>query len=345
MLPALLSAFISLAAQIAACDSATIIFAGDAMQHQSQIDAAKRTPATFDYNECFANVKPLISAADYAVINLETPLGGSPYSGYPMFCAPDQYLDALVDAGFDLFLTANNHALDRSDKGVRRTIAQLERRNLSHIGTYANPAQRDSLLPVIVDINGFRVGFVNYTYCTNGLSPHDGSVVDQIDFNLMQTDIANARKQGAELIAACLHWGEEYHLKESASQRRLAQRLADIGVEMVIGSHPHVVQPMTYIQGLNQHRKTFVVYSLGNFISGMKTADTSGGSVVKLTLRRDSHGRAYVDENAERKLVFTITPSHSGENFRLIDADSVITSNPKADEQRLLFKSHLENIN
>ena len=155
-----ISLAISLTALITGGDEAELVFAGDAMQHTAQNTAAKQSDGTYSFDECFASIAPYVQAADYAVVNLETPLGGAPYSGYPMFCAPDSYSMALKNAGFDLMLTANNHALDKRDKGAKRTLDVLDEQGLAHVGTYRNKADREKSLPLIKDINGFKVGVV-----------------------------------------------------------------------------------------------------------------------------------------------------------------------------------------
>lgn len=189
-----------------------IVFAGDAMMHTGQIEAARRQGGVYDYSYCFQEVAPYISGADYAVVNLETPVAGAPYSGYPQFNAPVSYVEALADAGFDLFLTANNHTLDRRDRGLKRTVAVLDSLGLDHIGTYTNAAERSRRLPFVADIGGFKVGFVNYTYGTNGFSVSSDAVVDYIKADDIRRDIASARNAGAEIIVAAMHWGEEYTL-------------------------------------------------------------------------------------------------------------------------------------
>ncbi len=298
---------------IAAQQQATLLFAGDAMMHQGQIDAAKRQGGVYDYSDCFAAVAPFVSQADYAVVNLETPLGGAPYSGYPCFCAPDSYATALKDAGFDLFLTANNHTLDRHDRGLKRTIQELDRQGIAHIGTYRDQAQRDSLLPKIVNVNGFKIGMLNYTYGTNGIEIQGDCVVDYINREKMARDIAQAREKGAELVCVNVHWGDEYKLLPNSSQRALAKFLLSQGVEMIIGGHPHVIQPMEMITDENTGKRSFLVYSLGNFISNMKTRDTRGGAMVEVKLRRDSVGVAYVAD-AGYRLVFTVPGRPAGTN-------------------------------
>lgn len=299
-------------------DGASIVFAGDAMQHQAQIDAAKKGAGVYDYSGCFDAIAPYVDAADYAVVNLETPLGGAPYTGYPCFSAPDSYLDALTDAGFDLMLTANNHTLDKRDKGLVRTLDRLDAAGVDHIGTYRNSEERDSVLPLLRDINGFNVAFLNYTYGTNGISLRTAAVVDYIDRELIKSDIAKARSHGAEIVAVCIHWGIEYELLPSRQQKQLADFLVDSGADLVIGGHPHVVQPMEMRRNADG-KKVLVVYSLGNFISNMKTRDTRGGAMLKVGLTRDADGIAAVD-TATYRLVFAVPPV-KGSNFRLVPAE------------------------
>lgn len=296
---------------------AELIFAGDAMQHQAQLDAARRSGGEWDYSECFQSVAPWFKTADLAVVNLETPIGPAPHSGYPCFNAPESFLQALRDAGFDLFLTANNHTLDRRDRGLRHTLDALDAHSLPHLGTYHDAAARDSLLPHIRNVQGFRIGFLNYTYGTNGIEARDGACVDYIDTLQMRSDIFATRAGGAELVCVCVHWGDEYHMLPNASQRSLASWLQREGVEMIIGSHPHVVQPMELRENADGTR-CLVVYSLGNFISNMRTRDTRGGAVVSVRLERDIHGRARVGE-AGWLLHFT-EPADGRHNYRVVDA-------------------------
>lgn len=293
---------------------ATIVFAGDAMQHQSQLDNARRGANVYDYSDTFAEVAPWISAADYAVVNLETTLGDHGYSGYPMFCSPDAWAVALRDAGFDLFLTANNHTLDRRDAGLRRTVHVLDSLGVDHIGTYADSESRRKSLPLVRDINGFRVGFLNYTYGTNGIGISGDVVVDYIDRDAVKADIASARAAGAELIVVLPHWGVEYELTERQSQRDLARFMLENGADAVIGGHPHVIQPMHVTD------KGVIVYSMGNFVSGMRTTDTRGGAMVRMKVCRDDTGRAVID-HVEYRLVFTV-PGQAGRRAdRLIFVD------------------------
>lgn len=301
-----------------------IVFAGDAMQHSAQIDAARNADGSFSYDECFAEIKPYISNADYAVVNLETPLGGRPYTGYPCFSAPDSYLTALTNAGFDLMLAANNHTLDRRDKGLLRTIQQMEMQKTDYIGIYRDNIHREQHLPFIKNINGFKIAFLNYTYGTNGITIQKDVIVDYINKNVIKNDIDRARQSGAELIAVCIHWGDEYRLLPNSSQKEMANYLCQLGVDMIIGGHPHVIQPMELRYNPHTEKNTLLVYSLGNFISNMKTRDTRGGAILKVNISRSITGKASID-SASYRLVFTIPPGNGNRNFRLVPAEKHVS--------------------
>lgn len=314
-----LISFLTGADSIGSAPKAELLFVGDAMQHQAQLDKAHEIAngKGYDYSDCFTLIAPEIHSADYAVCNLEVPLGGGPdYSGYPCFSAPDSYAEALRDAGFDMMLTANNHCLDRRDKAARRTLTALDRLEIDHIGTYSNIEQRDSLVPFIKDINGFKIGFLNYTYGTNGIPPVDGIEVSLIDHDKMAKEIALTKEAGAELIVVAMHWGIEYVLLENGVQRNLTDFLINQGVDLIIGGHPHVIQPMKVVRNEKENKNVLVVYSLGNFISNMKTADTRGGALVKAVVTRNSEGKAFFS-HAAYDTFFAAKP-YGKRNFRVI---------------------------
>ncbi len=299
---------------------AELLFVGDAMQHQAQLDRAREIAGGkgYDYSGCFTYIAPAVTEADYAVCNLEVPLGGGPdYTGYPCFSAPDSYASALKDAGFDMFLTANNHCLDRRDKAARRTLSALDSLGVDHIGTYHDRAQRDSLVPFIRNIKGFRVGFLNYTYGTNGIEPREGAEISLIDRDRMAQEIKKTRDAGAEIVVVAIHWGVEYVLLPNANQKSLAKFLVDQGVDMIIGGHPHVIQPMEIVRNEKEQKDVLLVYSLGNFISNMKTGDTRGGALVRATIERGSDGKARFKE-ADYDTFFSAKPAGGNTNFTVI---------------------------
>lgn len=325
MSEALLAIIVKLTMALSVGQEATLLFAGDAMMHQAQLDAAHSLAGGhgYNYSDCFSQVRDMVSQADYAVVNLETPLGSGGFSGYPCFNAPVQYATALSDAGFDLFLTANNHTLDRRDRGLRYTIAALDSLHIPHIGTYAGEDARASAIPYVVDVKGFKIGFLNYTYGTNGITLQTDAVVDYIDRDHIKADIAATRQAGAEVVAVAMHWGEEYRLMPVASEKSLADFLISEGVDMVIGGHPHVVQPYEMRTNPLTSRPALVVYSLGNFISNMKTRDTRGGALARVCLTRDSIGQPVISD-ASYELVFTVPPhGNPSRNFVVYPIDSV----------------------
>lgn len=302
-------------------DHAELVFAGDAMQHSRQIEAARRPDGSLDYSTYFTALEPYIRSADYAVANLEAPLGGPPYTGYPLFCAHDNYVDALTASGFDMLLSANNHILDRGDRGLVRTIDTFESKGVTWTGIYRDKSRREEQSPVIRNINGFSIAFLNYTYGTNGITKSTPVEIDYIDRRLIATDVKKARDKGAELIAVCIHWGEEYRLLPNSAQRSLAQYLDSLGVEMIIGGHPHVIQPMELKKSETTNRPVLTVYSLGNLISAMRTTDTRGGAMVRVSIGRDIDERAIITE-ATYRLIFTEAPISKGDNYRLMPAES-----------------------
>lgn len=301
-------------------DTISLFFVGDAMQHGPQLRAALAAGGGkhHDYTGYFTLLEPDIKAADYAVANLEVPLGGGPeYRGYPRFSAPDVYARALVDAGFDMLLTANNHCLDSGDKAARRTLSTLDSLHVDHIGTYTNAADRQAKVPFIKDIKGAKIAFLNYTYGTNGIKPTAGMEVAYINQKRMAEEIALAKKAGAEFIIVTLHWGVEYQLVENESQRSLANFLIDSGADMIIGAHPHVVQPMKVVHSDKLNKDVLVVYSLGNFISNMNDTPTRGGALVRTRLvNHPDSGVRFLDANHD--LFFTAKPEGANKNFKVV---------------------------
>lgn len=315
-----LLSFITGAVAPGAPQGADLLFVGDAMQHQAQLDAALVAGGgeRYDYSDCFSLIAPEVIKADYAVCNLEVPLGGGPdYSGYPCFSAPDSYAVALRDAGFDMFLTANNHCLDRRDRAARRTLTALDSIGVDHIGTFHDAADRERKVPFVRNINGIRVGFLNYTYGTNGIEPRDGVEVALIDRSKMAEEIRRTREAGAEIVVVTVHWGVEYVLLQNRNQEELGDFLVDQGVDLIIGSHPHVIQPMKVVRNDKENKDVLVVYSLGNFISNMKTADTRGGALVRARIERDSDGVARF-KSADYDTFLSAKPTGAGTNFMVI---------------------------
>lgn len=310
----LLISFVQL---LSANNEIEILFAGDAMQHGPQISSAHQSDGRYDYSKCFSLVNKDISTADYAVVNLECPLAGKPYGGYPNFSAPDEYAKELKRVGFDLFMTSNNHAMDKGDAGLLSTINRLNSLNIPHVGTYCNAAARDSLSPYIADVKDVKIAFLSYTYGTNSGSEKGIVIVDRIKRTLMQEDIEKARGKGANMVCVYLHWGIEYELLPSDFQRSIADFLVEQGVDFIIGSHPHVIQPYE-LRDNPYHKKSLIVYSLGNFISNQTTTNSRGGAMVKAYIQKTDSSCSVT--NATYKLVFVQKPTKKHNYYQLIPA-------------------------
>ena len=331
-------------------DTLSLLFAGDLMQHQAQIDAA-RTANGYDYSSYFKFIKDEIESVDLAIGNLEVTLGGKPYRGYPAFSAPDEYLTAIRDAGFDVLITANNHCLDSGRKGLERTINLLDSMNIPHAGTYINAIEREKQYPLMLEKKGFRIALLNYTYGTNGIKVTSPNIVNYIDTAVIAKDIQISKEKHPNAIIACMHWGIEYESLPNKEQVFLTDWLLKKGVTHVIGSHPHVVQPMEVRQDSLTGNKHLVVYSLGNFISNMSVRRTDGGLMVKMELVKDSTTRL---NHCEYSLVWVARPIQSGwKNHTLIpvnipeDSLPVNTRNPLrifTNDARTLFNKHNQGI-
>ena len=323
----------------------SILIAGDFMQHGPQITAALQPDSSYNYDECFARVKPVIEDADVAIGNLEVTLGGKPYAGYPQFRAPDEYLQAIVDAGIDIILTANNHCLDSGKHGLERTIMMMDSVGVPHIGTYVDEFERDENYPYILEQNGIRVAILNFTYGTNGLAVEEPNIVNMMDTAIIAVDLITAKEVNPDVIIAIPHWGIEYQSLPSKEQRRMADWLIENGVNHVIGGHPHVAQPMELLND----GKNFVAYSLGNVISNQSKPNTYGGYMVRLDfVKNDSltmlSDCAYIPYWVSR-------PHDNGfkHNYRMLpldEPDSLLTKKERqqrdtiSESMRTLFKEH-----
>lgn len=287
-------------------DSISIFFAGDLMQHDAQIKAAKRMDGSYDYSNSFAHVRSYIRSADIAVGNLEVTLGGTPYRGYPAFSAPDEYLYAIRDAGFDVLMTANNHCMDRGVTGLRRTIKMIDSLRIKRAGTYIDKEDRIHNYPLLIEKKGFRIAFLNATYGTNGIPVKEPGTVNFIDRDQLKADILKARLMKPDIIIAFMHWGQEYKTMPSPEEVDLAKWLIALGVNHVIGSHPHVIQPVVLMGDSVTPQKNLVAFSLGNYISNMSARHTDGGLSLKLLFKKVNGITRLV--SYEKSLVWTSRP-------------------------------------
>lgn len=309
----------------------TLLFGGDLMQHITQINAARVDGDKYDYTDCFALVRPLIEEADIAIGNFEVTLGGKPYRGYPCFSAPDEYVLAIRDAGFDVLLTANNHCLDSGRKGLERTIRMLDSLHIPHCGTYTTPEARQKDYPLLIEKKGFRLALLNYTYGTNGLTVKQPNVVNYIDTTTIAKDILSAKAMQPDAIICCIHWGNEYQTHQNREQEHLADWLLAHGVTHIIGSHPHVVQPIE-VRGTEETGRHLVVYSLGNYLSNMMNKNCDGGLMVTLELEKDSTTRM---KDASYQLVWVSRPIVSHKKVHRLIPTSYPDSLLNTAEQRL----------
>ena len=247
---------------------------GDIMFHPSQIDGAyDSSTGTYDFYNSFKAVKSIFQEADLAIANFEGTTAGNDvyaYQGYPLFNAPDEVLDAIKDAGFDVLSTANNHSLDTRKAGVIRTIEQIKKRGMDSIGTYVKKPENRVL---IKEVKGIKLAILSYTEMVNGLdsllSPEDlDSMINIINETKLKEDIAYAKKQNADVIIAYLHWGNEYAREQTQAQEDLADMLFKEGADIILGSHPHVIQPTKTLK--YEGKTKFVAFSMGNFLSNQR---------------------------------------------------------------------------
>lgn len=260
----------------------SLIFVGDVMQHDGQIEAAyNRKTKDYEYDDGFKFVKPIINEYDIRVANLEVTQAGKPFKGYPQFSAPDELSEVLVNSGFNVILTSNNHSCDRGSKGVLRTLDVLDELGVAHTGTFRNQKERDENYPLIVEKNGLKVAMLNYTYGTNGLSVPKPLIINYIDSVVIKKDIAKAKSMNVDYIVCNMHWGKEYIPLPDRYQKKYEAMCYRAGADMVIGGHPHVVQPIE-----KKADNKLTIWSLGNFVSNMQTRTTRGGVMLGAQLEK-----------------------------------------------------------
>ncbi|MCR5827545.1 MAG: CapA family protein, partial [Bacteroidales bacterium] len=265
-------------AMINAPDTVSVIVIGDVMMHAKQLERDHRT--------FLREVAPALREADFAVANLEFPLGGEPYTGYPVFSTPDYYAwYAGDDCGIDVFLTANNHVFDRGAQGLKRTLDVYEQIHDS-LGVMQTGAARDrreleETYPLMLSRRGVKIALVNFTYGSNSGADAEWPRVNYMRKEEVGAAIRSAREQGADFVVALPHWGVEYQLRHDATQDSWARWMVGQGVDVIVGSHPHVVQDTTHVQGVP------VIYSLGNAISNMSIVNSRLGLAAVLRFVHD----------------------------------------------------------
>ena len=303
--------------------TATILSTGDLLMHGQLITDARQDDGSYDFNYIFPYITEYVTAADYAVANLETTLAGTakPYQGNPMFNCPDAIADAAKAAGFDMLLTASNHSYDSQQAGFERTIRTVREKGLANLGTMLSADEPKYL---VQNINGINIGMIAYTY-EDSIGPSNPPA---LNYNSMQSggyDLINCfrhadpsslydhletqmqlmKAEGAEAIVVYLHWGQEYLLEANASQKEIAQRLCDLGVDVIIGGHPHVVEPVELLESsLDPNHRTVCLYSMGNAVSNQRlgeisripTAHTEDGVLFSITFSKYSDGTVYLED-------------------------------------------------
>ena len=279
-------------------DTVTISFIGDVMMHQGQIDNALQGDGTYSFSTYFKEVDGLLSGSDLTVANMEFTLAGPPYTGYPSFSAPEEYADHAWRSGIDVFLTANNHILDKSRRGILKTLERYdemeESGRIKYTGCAADADSDMKHNPLLLAVKGIRIALINFTYGTNQDLECEYPLVHRIDTAWIGSAIRRAKAAQVDYIVALPHWGTEYVLTHSASQRKLALWLAQQGCDAIIGSHPHVLQDMECLHVGNESgigmKEVPVAYSLGNMVSNMSAPNTRIGMVLKMRIATDCHG-------------------------------------------------------
>jgi poly-gamma-glutamate synthesis protein (capsule biosynthesis protein) len=303
--------------------TAKITATGDILMHMPCIEGGKTSDGSYDFDHYFKYVQDYVEQADYAVANLETTLAGLDngykYSGYPAFNCPDGIATSLKNVGFDMVLTANNHCYDTRTKGFHRTQQVVTDAGLDHIGTVS---QESDLHYLVKEINGIRIGMVCYTYedaddpnvmAPNGITMKDSDegLINTFNVNDLNTfyqriegQIADMKQDGAEALVLYIHWGVEYQLEENTTQNTIAQKMCDLGIDVIVGGHPHVLQPMELLTSTeNEQHKTLCLYSTGNALSNQRrtemrldTGHTEDGVLFNFTFAKYSDGTVRVED-------------------------------------------------
>ena len=294
-------------------DTLNVLVMGDVMMHTRQL--------SYDCTRFLARSAHLIKEADVAAANMEFTLAGEPYSGYPCFSAPDAYAQYVADCGVDIFLTANNHILDKGSTGLERTLEVYDRmeRESGILYTGCAPSEASDTLhnPLIINRNGIRLALVNFTYGTNCAAPSGPApTVKRMKREAVAAMMKRAREK-SDFVVVLPHWGEEYKLRHNATQQDWAQWLVEQGASIVIGAHPHVVQDTTHISGVP------VIYSTGNAVSNMTAQNTRLELAVRFTAIRNWKGEKKISE-PELVFLWCTVPGMLEDNFATIPVEEYI---------------------
>ena len=308
----------------------TIAVTGDIMCHNTQYqDAYNASTGEYDFSYVFDDVKRYIQTADIAVGNLETTFAGSEvgYSGYPTFNAPEALAYNLKNIGFDVLTTANNHSLDKSYKGIEGTIKYLDDADIAHTGTFTSEESQNTILYKYV--KGVKIAFLAYTYGTNGIPIPSGKdyCINLIDKDLIKQHLALAKEGNPDLICVSMHWGEEYHTSPTKEQEDLADFLFENGVDIILGNHSHVLEPMEKRQVTLEdgtEKECFVIYSLGNFISGQVKELTRDTAILNLTITKKGDSGKITIDKADYTPLYMYRGSGKIGAYKLLDINNEI---------------------
>ncbi len=271
----------------------SLLAVGDIMFHMPQLKSAKTQEGSYDFVPVFNHVKKYIQESDISIANFETVTAGREkgYSGFPRFNSPKQSLLALSEVGFDILSTANNHSLDQGREGIISTLKNIEEYGLKSIGTYDKLGSE----PLIQEVQGIDLGFLSYTYGVNGLesllSKDELSyMINLIDEEKIKMDIESLKDKDVDLIVIFIHWGHEYHKEPSEYQISLGNKMVEWGANIILGSHPHVIQKSEIIE--YKGKENFIIYSMGNFLSNQRESTmgnpyTEDGVMVKINIEKD----------------------------------------------------------
>ncbi len=304
-------------------DTLKLLFIGDIMQHQTQLDAARHSkgksnsPSSYDYSSYFRYLENIFEQADFRVANMETSFAKPPYTGYPSFSSPHSLISGSKKAGIDLFLAANNHICDKGKRGLQGAIDAYDSLSVLYTGIYRDSQEENEKNPLIVKVKNFRIAFLNYTYGTNGIRIPSPFVVKILDTSAIKRDLARAVESGPDFIIVCLHWGNEYSLKHSKEQERIESFFYKNGADIIIGSHPHVPQDYRIEYEQSGEIRHITVYSLGNAISSMTAQNTRIGMIAGILLSKDKEGKKRILP-PEFEYIWTSRPKMFDKNFSIL---------------------------
>jgi poly-gamma-glutamate capsule biosynthesis protein CapA/YwtB (metallophosphatase superfamily) len=313
--------------------SASLVAVGDVLIHSSVYRDALLQDGSYDFKPMFARVKKYISSADIAIANQETMIGGAQIglSDYPLFNSPFEIGDALKDTGFNMVTIANNHTLDTyyktNGQSIKNALNHWDKIGMLYTGSFKSPADRDSIRTLTTNDITFSV--LSYSYGTNGLPVPENKdyLINLIDLDSIRHDVIKA-KEVSDVIVASIHWGNEYEQKPNNSQIELAQTLSEMGVDIIVGHHPHVLQPFEWLENADGH-KTLVMYSLGNFISAQDRLPRLIGGIGGVEVIKTVEGGKVAIELIKPSLLLTYGYYKNWRNYEVIPMtqldDSLLT--------------------